>query len=508
MSLTKTNMRKSLITFAGVTLTIGMLVNSVSFITAFAAEPVPESNVAAADTTPPGDVENLKAIAGNGKVTLTWNEATDNVGVKGYKIYYGTNSVTTDGGSYTFAPVDVGNKTVHELTGLTNNKKYYFAVTAYDASQESDNYSVEVSATPADAAVSDTEAPKVVKAEAVDMVTVKVTFSESIKLPTVKPETSFTVKSDVTNINLEVKSAELDKTDASNKTVLLTTAEQVDKTNYILTAGIEVKDLAQNPIVSGNSDTAGFTGSSKKHETLKPAAEDDKTAPSFVEVKAKDSATVEVVFSEPVVLKADARENFIIAEAGNLSNILNVKKVTIDASGLNVSLSTDQMKAVDYNLLAVKVMDKAGNSMTVENNAITFKGVAGSSAVVDDLTKKAMQDAVKDLSAALVNMMVKLSWSKVDTVTDLAGFVLYVSKDNGKTFDKGTALASTALSHELKGLEPGMTYLFKLTSKNSKGEESSGVMTTLTLPGTGPELGLIVVAALGGGRLFRKKSKK
>jgi len=58
------------------------------------------SNIAIAadaitDTQVPSDVDNLSAVAGDSQVQLSWNPATDNVGVTGYKIYVGSKSVTS-----------------------------------------------------------------------------------------------------------------------------------------------------------------------------------------------------------------------------------------------------------------------------------------------------------------------------------------------------------------------------------------------------------------------------
>jgi hypothetical protein len=60
--------------------------------------PIPESNSMAAtlDTAYPSDVENVKASAGDKLINLSWDASTDNVGVKGYKIFYGTASVSSD----------------------------------------------------------------------------------------------------------------------------------------------------------------------------------------------------------------------------------------------------------------------------------------------------------------------------------------------------------------------------------------------------------------------------
>ncbi len=69
-------------------------------------------------------------------VTLGWDAAA---GVSGYKLYRGTAS-----GSYTTS-VNVGNQTSYTLSDLTSGTTYYFAVTAYDSSQEESSYSNEVS---------------------------------------------------------------------------------------------------------------------------------------------------------------------------------------------------------------------------------------------------------------------------------------------------------------------------------------------------------------------------
>ncbi len=69
-------------------------------------------------------------------VTLGWDAAA---GVSGYKLHRGTAS-----GSYTTS-VNVGNQTSYTLSDLTSGTTYYFAVTAYDSSQEESSYSNEVS---------------------------------------------------------------------------------------------------------------------------------------------------------------------------------------------------------------------------------------------------------------------------------------------------------------------------------------------------------------------------
>lgn len=72
-------------------------------------------------------------------VTLSWDPNTE-PDLAGYKVYYGTSSR-----NYT-ETIDVGNTTTYQITGLSEGT-YYFAVTAYDTSNNESDFSEEVSKT-------------------------------------------------------------------------------------------------------------------------------------------------------------------------------------------------------------------------------------------------------------------------------------------------------------------------------------------------------------------------
>lgn len=97
----------------------------------------------AIDSLPPSAPSNLAAAIGDKRLYLTWSPAVDNEsGVKGYRVYYGTSA-----GSY-LAPIDVGNVTSYELTGLSNGTTYYMAISAYDYAGNAGGLSSEVSQSP------------------------------------------------------------------------------------------------------------------------------------------------------------------------------------------------------------------------------------------------------------------------------------------------------------------------------------------------------------------------
>jgi hypothetical protein len=476
--------------------------------------PVVSAPIAQADTEPPSDVENVTTEAGMGQVTLKWDASTDNVAVKGYKIYYGAKPVVEDGDTYDLGPVDAGDKLSETVKGLNDGTTYYFAVTAYDAAgNESENYSIEVSATPGHGAA-DADAPAVVKAESVDKQTVKVIFSEAVTLPTLNPEAAFNIKNDTTQAILEMRKAVKDTADTSGKTMLLTTAEQEAGTNYIVTAGFQIKDLAGNPIVSGTSDTALFVGSDKEPvvATQETQAAADTTGPEIVSVSATDSTHLLVRFNEAITLSSNPTDNFLITEEGSEDVILAVSKAEIGTDDTMVVLTTESQKPMNYDLMVIDITDKSGNLIGVDNNTVVFfGGLPGETqASTQETTEtQAVAGAPEDASDLMASMagelLVKLVWTaSPNTAGDLANYILYTGTD-GVSYGAGTTLGATATSAQLSNLTPGVKYFFKLTAKDEEGNESKGIFTTFMLPGTGPELGLLLLGSLGLGKFLKRR---
>lgn len=73
------------------------------------------------DTIPPSIVTGLAGSAGDRRATLSWNQATDNIGVSYYNVYRDGNLAAQPAGLST------------TITGLTNGTQYAFTVAAVDA---------------------------------------------------------------------------------------------------------------------------------------------------------------------------------------------------------------------------------------------------------------------------------------------------------------------------------------------------------------------------------------
>lgn len=510
--LTKTNMKKLLSVMLGLTFLVG-----------FAGYAMAEDNlVAVGDTTVPSDVDNAKAIAGDSMVRLTWEIATDNVKVTGYKIYYGPTLPATAADKFTFGPVDAGDVLKYDVTALENGTKYYFAITAYDAAgNESANYAV-VSSTPKAGlgGAADTEAPMVVKAEAVDKIDVEVEFSEKIELPELHPEQAFTVENDATLEPLEILNAEIMKDEdvekgQEGKMVKLTTAVQTKDANYVLTATIDVQDLSGNPIISGTSDTAPFVGSA-----LEPAPK-DVAGPQVTKVEVLDKQNLLVTFNESVVLGLEPAKNFEVYLSGTTKEgELTVSSVTLGNDTVNgvtdaaVALSVSEMASEQtYTLEVVGVKDKAANDVDPLKNKLDFKSplvtVDNGNGQVDTPLPE-LKDAEK-FAAKVVNendtLSVLLSWTLPKGEASRAQKI-YRSLDKGANYTKEEELSLDSSKYSVsKGLEAGKDYYFKLTQIGADGTESKGVTTKVRIPETGPGIVGLLLASAGVGRYLSRRKK-
>ncbi len=460
----------------------------------------------------PADVTGLKAKPSDRTVTLNWDAATDDQGVTGYYVYAGLSSVEQKGdGFYTYGSTDVGNVTQYVYTGLSNDVTYYFAVTAYDAEgQESAFYSNETEATPSEAETVDVTAPKVLSVDALANTMVELEFSEDVVLPK-EGGTAFSIES-ATGDNLAVVDAYVSNQDASH--VFVVTSAQTEGTRYILTAGISVEDAAGNPIVSGTSDTAVFTGTATV-ATDTPAPTD--AAPSDRVLSADDEFTLESVdvVSETELLVTFSSEvgevsadSFLLEEDSTTGARLEILAATISEDDAHeVTLLTEKLGAgTDYVLTADDTLTStAGFTLSDAKDA---RKVPFTAPTLDLADLVPPEDVTAFLSKFLDENSVALSWTaSQDSAGDLAKYFLYQKGEADTTYADPITLAKNLTAYTVDGLTPGATYTFKVTAVDGNGNESKGVTSTVTLPEAGPEMwGFLALSMMGGLALTRRKS--
>lgn len=526
------------------------LVVFVTLLLSLASASYAAVGTATGDTVLPSDVERLSAIPGDSSITLKWDAAFDETGVAGYKIYYGTKEVTASNNAAYENTVDAKNVLVYRVGDLQNGTKYWVAVTAYDvAGNESASYSPYVGATPHAMIVADattpasetttaikkdatvavaggvgsagdpaTEAPRVVKAEALDKNHVRVTFSEQVVLPQVKPENAFSIQDNFSYLFLKTTSVTQDVTDTSGVSFIVATEEtQIPTSEYIVTVSSDVQDVAGTPISSGTSDTASFTGSAAAAApaTATAAAATtptvpvaDATSPSapdafgIATVTASNDTTVKVSFTKPAVLHVDPTENFSVYQKDDASKKLAVSAIVVDDNKKDVLISTAQQSPISYVVKVTDVLDENGAVLAEGKDTFDFAGASGA---VADTTPP--EDVTGFVIRMAKQLMVKLGWKgSKNSAGDLVDYVLYRSTDAGKNYGMITSLGKENTAYELNESAPG-SYYYKITAKDATGNESKGVVTKVRLVETGPELGLFVLMAVGLGRMFGKKKK-
>ncbi|MDP2642446.1 MAG: fibronectin type III domain-containing protein [Candidatus Peregrinibacteria bacterium] len=467
---------------------------------------------AAVDKDSPSDVIGLKGIALKEGAKISWDSATDNLKVAGYQVHYDIKSVQNPGEKYAFVK-DVGNVLTYNVTPLENGKKYYFSVIAYDeAGNESANWGApEVSVTPAADApeAKDNTAPQVSKALALSKEQVKIVFSEEIILPKVDPQDAFQIEDEDTLEPLAILKAEMDTEDLGKKTVILSTAPQTDKSKYKLTVGIDIEDTFGNPVISGTSDTAEFDGSGAD----KVAA--DAKGPEVVKVEPMDNTHVIVTFNETVVLGIDPSQNFNIVEAADATKQLQILGVELGKNSENVEdssaiVTTSPQGEIKYTVSVLGLKDESGNEVSAAKATGEFTGVAKAKTpdnIDDILPPKDIAKLMADYVFSAGKYVVNLSWENpVENKNDTKEQLVYLSQDQGTSYAKKASLDAAATKYSVNNLTPG-EYWFKITQKDTSGNESEGIVKKVTLAETGPELLGLVALSLVAGKFVTKKRK-
>ncbi|MBU1017886.1 fibronectin type III domain-containing protein [Patescibacteria group bacterium] len=475
----------------------------------------------------PGNVTGVEATpVDSGSIGLTWASVKDAGGglVDHYRIYYGTFSVFEAGeGDYENEADTEDNTASYVLDGLEADTMYYFSVTAFSSDDlESEEYSPEASAKTMNGegegeSETDTIPPTVNSVSAPDKMHVKVVFSEAVQLP-IDPEAAFGIVEQINPANtLTVVSVQMDATDASNKTVLLETSEQKPDINYIVTAGVTIKDLADNPIISGSTDSGLFLGSAEEPAAGEGAEEED---PVAGEEAAEEEATGEesedcsedmscflphfADCSAAKVSEKGATHEYTLEIAGSEATDCLVKytaerhpSILYAGTDMECKIATGDYESAEAYRSAFDILECSGD-LSAGYKAVELK---------DTTPPENVTNLLLTFREELEKYTVFLSWTaSLNTAKDLMDQILYKSLDRGSTYDAGRALGVAATSTEVANLGGGKEYTFKVTTKDASGNESTGAVKSIRLPQTGLGVGLLLLSSVAvAGRLLRRK---
>lgn len=465
----------------------------------------------------PGNVTGPDATAIDAtSIGLTWNGVTDaeDNPVDHYRIYYGTFSVFEEGaGEYENELDTPTNNTSYVISGLTSDTTYYFSVTGISSDNlESEEYSFEASATTlageaVPAEVQDTTSPTVTSVSAPDKMHVKLVFSEAVQLPDVVPEASFGIVEQINPANiLTVNSATIDPADPVGMTVLLETSEQTANVNYIVTAGVAVKDLAGNPIVSGSTDSGLFLGSSVEPPAMElPAAELPAAQAEVVDCDKDLGCFVQhlSVCSAAMVKESDAEYEYKLEITG-IEGADCLIKYTAEKHPNVLFSGTDMECKVVQGAYTPETYKEA---LSLENCDGTLVDGYVEIEMVDTTPPENITNLLLTFREQLEKFVVIMNWTaSINSAKDLVDQILYMSLDRGLTYDDGKSLGSIVTNTEVANLDGGKEYTFKITTKDATGNESTGTIKSIRLPQTGVGIGLVLLgSALAARSALRRK---
>lgn len=434
-------------------------------------------------------------------VRLTWNPSTDNVGVTGYIIYRGSDSVTTV------------TTTQHILTSLTPATTYTFSLRATDAAGNKSTASNTVSVrTLAPPDITNPTAPGSLTPHNVTMTSIRLSWSISTDNIGVIGYVVYRGTDSIANVNaLEYTVSALTpatrylfsvraKDAAGNKSLPSNIVDTVTAKDILapsIPAGLAAYDttttsvrLTWNPSTD-NIGVAGYviyngvdsitTVAATQHilTGLTPA-----TNYTF-SIKAKDAAGNKSASSLVISVKTRATADIISPTAP--SNLF-ANNITVTSVKLGWSTSTDNVGVTGY------VIYRGADSVTtvsalectiiglLPSTSYTFsirardaagnKSTASLIAIITAVDHAAPSAPANLIGNDITISSVRLTWNASIDNVGVTGYVVYRGTDSLTTV--------TSLEYTVGGLTLGSNYSFSVRAKDASGNKSAATTISIT----------------------------
>ncbi len=375
---------------------------------------------AAADTeapTAPAAVTATDVTETTAKVT--WDEASDNVGVVGYNVYVNENKVNDE----------LVTGTEYDLTGLAEETEYTVTVTAVDAAGNESARSEAATFTTEKA--KDMEAPTVPSGVTVtDITETRATVSWEASTDNVE----------VAGYNIYVNDTKVNAAPVNGTTYDLTGL--TEETEYTVT--VTAVDTSENE--SARSEAATFT----TLKTEEPKDTEAPTAPANVRTSDVTETTAKVAWDE-------ASDNVGVVGYNVYVNETKVNDELV--TGIEYDL-TGLTEETEYTV-NVTAVDAEGNE-SVRSEAVTFTTLKTEEPA--DTEAPTVPANVK--ASEITYTKATIAWEASTDNVEVAGYNVYVNNT------KVNASLVANPTYDLTGLTEGTEYTVTVTAVDAAGNES------------------------------------
>lgn len=457
--------------------------SKVLILSAVAIAPFFASSMQAQGLKPPSDVRNVSATASDKAIELTWDDATDEDGVVvKYKVYYGVTPVTEEGGTYDQEVDTQNDDTTFEVRNLVNNDTYYFGVTAVDdQGNESDLYSVEVSASPTSGEVA-VVSPILQNVVHTTPNKILVVMSEPVQLADPATE-AFDLTEDSTGASIPILNVQVN---SEQVTLIIDPSVLIVDEFYRVTATTGVTDFDNNPVSSGIVDSVEFKA--QEHFVAPPEEEEpaDEEEPLLEEDPEEDLADGE---PETTPKSPNNFGSFFLDNSGSGSDTANFLDGLLAPDNLINNLETVDPEPINKAVTAPVSDPVVANSKPVLSSA-------------PDLMPPQDARSIEADTSNFESGEVMVSWAPAfDIDGDIKDQILYTRVGLG-AWDKGLSLGKD-VSEAKMSVQQNQNYQVRLVTVDVSGNESFGAAfefsTTLSQSGggQGTVIALSVIAMLG-----------
>ncbi len=289
--------------------------------------------------------------------------------------------------------------------------------------------------------------------------------------------------------------------------------------------------LAKTEVINENSTLLNKDGTAKEEKFIdlfdEPVDIVDETdyvlddtdlvdiiSPTVINAKSLDKDTLQIEFSEDIILpKEDKEKEFIVTEELNKDVFLDILSVQLKEQENNIVIlkTSVQKEGTNYTVtVSPNITDLSGMPI-ISGITDTATFMRGKPDNIDKISPEDITNFLITFNKQFDKYLLRFAWiPSLNTAGDLIDQILYMSLDKGKTYKRGISLGPETNTYQMKNIEGGRTYTFKITTKDINGNESKGVIKSVTLPKTGPIMIISVLTSvlIGGSISIARKRKK